>query len=296
MADGDSSDDTVRLVRSATEDAGFARVQVLENPRRRTSVGLNVALAAAVGEYVVRIDARSRVEPSYVRTCVQILRDRPEVGVVGGAQVATARTDRATDRAVARTLRNRWATGGSAYRRATRSGPSDTVWMGAFRTAELRDLQGWAEDVALNEDYELNQRYLARGAIVWFEMSLRSRYLPRPTVGRLGRQYFYFGRVKGMWWARGAAIGRRHQVLLAAPGVAVLGAIAVRRRFGWVPVLAGATIGAALIEVAGGDTEDDVGAVRLRATGLNVLVIGTWLAGVLVGYVGERLGVHHQHA
>ncbi len=198
VVDADSADRTVEEVRRAAANHPFADVVIDRNPKRRTSVGLNVGLTHARGEYVARVDARSRIPAHYIATCVAVMADE-RVGVVGGAQVAQPRTARAVDRGIARALRNRWATGLSRYRRATTSGPSDTVWMGFFRTDELRAIGGWSEAVALNEDYELNGRYRDRGRWVWFEAELRSGYLPRSSLRLLGRQYFFFGRVKGLW-------------------------------------------------------------------------------------------------
>ena len=58
--------------------------------------------------------------------------------------------------------------------------------MGAFRTDELRRLGGWDDATALNEDFELSQRYVASGQVVWFDARLRSGYLARPSLPRPG--------------------------------------------------------------------------------------------------------------
>ena len=107
LVDGDSDDGTIEEAKRAAAHFGFRDFRVFTNPRRRTSCALNVALPNAQGEIVVRVDARSRVEPHYVRTCVDVLRDRPEVGEVGGAQIATPRSDRPLDVGLARAQRNR---------------------------------------------------------------------------------------------------------------------------------------------------------------------------------------------
>lgn len=296
IADGGSTDGTAHRAREAAAPHGFRRFAVVDNPRRRTSYGLNAALQEVTSDYVVRIDARSRVEPHYVRTCVDVLRTRPDVGVVGGSQRAVARSSAPMDVAIARALRNPWTTGGSRYRRAAASGPSDTVWMGSFRTGDLRALGGWNEDVALNEDYELNERYRRRGWIVWFETSLRSTYLPRATVGRVARQYFYFGRVKGLWWVRGASVGKRHRVLLGGAAAAAAAAIVVVRRHGPLPLGAAVIAAGVALEAAGRDPEPAPIQVHGRAAALHLVVVGSWLTGVAVGAAGERLGIRHQHA
>ena len=293
VVDADSADRTVEEVRRAAGRHPFTEVVVDRNPRRRTSVGLNVGLSHARGDYVARVDARSRVPSHYISTCVAVMADE-RVGVVGGAQVAQPRSDRAVDRGIARALRNRWATGLSRYRRAATSGPSDTVWMGFFRTDEVRAIGGWAEAVALNEDYELNGRYRDRGRWVWFEAGLRSGYLPRPSLRLLSRQYFFFGRVKGLWWARGDRPAPRQVALLAAPLMAATLAWQGWRRAGAGSVV---LLPAALLalEATGGEGPADLGSHLAGAAAIAVLS-GSWWAGVVVGAAGELAHVTHQHA
>jgi succinoglycan biosynthesis protein ExoA len=293
VVDADSADRTVDEARRAAARHPFAEVVVDRNPTRRTSVGLNVGLRHARGDYVARIDARSRIPCHSVSTCVAVRADE-RVGVVGGAQVAQPRSERPVDRGIARALRNRWATGLSRYRRGTTSGPSDTVWMGFFRTDELRAIGGWSEAVALNEDYELNGRYRDRGRWVWFEAGLRSGYLPRSSLRLLGRQYFFFGRVKGLWWARGDRPAPRQMALLVVPVAAAAAGWQSWRRLGpgSLLILPAALLG---LEAAGGDGPADLPSHIAGAAAIAVLS-GSWWVGVVAGAAGEVAHVSHEHA
>ncbi|MGH9181740.1 MAG: glycosyltransferase, partial [Acidimicrobiales bacterium] len=189
VVDGMSTDATVSLVRAAAATAGFARFSLIANPDVRTAAGLTRALGEVTTPIVVRVDARSRIPPGYVRVVCDTLDRRPEVGVVGGAQVPVDGGAGTVPSGIARALSNRYTTGLSRYRRRVGSGITDTVWMGAFRTDELRALGGWDRDHGINEDYELNQRYRDDGRLVWFEATLRSGYVPRRDLASLARQY-----------------------------------------------------------------------------------------------------------
>lgn len=295
VVDGASEDGTRDEVLRATARYGFGEVTILDNPARRTSVGLNVGLREASGEFVARVDARSRIEAGYLRSCAATLQRRPDVGVVGGSQLARARSPRPVDVGIAGALRNRLATGMSRYRRSSTSGPSDTVWMGFFRTEELRGLGGWSDAVALNEDYELNARYRAAGRTVWFDASLRSDYLPRTSLAALGRQYFRFGRVKGMWWARGRRPAPRQLVLLAAPfgmGAVVAGAV---RRLGPLPAAAVPLLLVA-VERTGRTDRAGEGPSPVMASAAIGVLCSSWWVGVLAGFAGELAHVKHEHA
>lgn len=295
VVDGCSTDGTVEVAEKTLATWPFHGWRVLSNPAERTSTSLNVGLQAAAGEVIVRVDARSRIEPQYVRTCVEVLGSRPEVGVVGGAQLAEARPGAGVvARGIARALRNRYATGLSRYRTASTSGPSDTVWMGAFRAADLRRLGGWDPAVALNEDYALNEVYRRAGAVVWFEASLQSTYLARATYVALARQHFRFGRVKGTWWARGRRPNPRQAALLLAPPVALAAGIGLARRTSLaVGVALGATVLLA-VDHAGQHESSGYGE-RGASVGAMTTVAASWWVGVLAGFAGERLGLEHRH-
>lgn len=294
VVDADSTDATVPTVRQVASEFGFAEVVIAQNPARWASAGLNVGLQHARGDYLARVDARSRIPPGYVGRCLERLAHQPEVGVVGGMQVAQARTGGVVETGIARALRNRWTTGLSRYRLGSTSGPSDTVWMGFFRTEELRALQGWDASVVLNEDYELNRRYRLDGRVVWFDASLRSAYLPRRTLTELARQHYRFGRAKGTSWSRGQRPAPRQLLLVAAPlaGAIVLGSLAAR--FGpWSGVAVPASL-LALDRLQGHDG-DATPLVRLAASAATATIGASWWCGVAAGAAGALTQVRHEH-
>ncbi len=286
VIDGGSSDDTVALATARAEDAGFGCFAVLDNPERRTAPALARGLAAATTDHVVRVDARSRIPAHYVRTVVDVLAHRPDVGVVGGAQVPVDRSSSTVAAGIARALSNKFTTGLGRYRRSDASGPADTVWMGAFRTADLRRVGGWDPSHGINEDYELNERFRAAGFVVWFEGSLRSGYVPRPDLPSLARQYLAYGRSKGAAWRGGARPAPRQVALLVAPFAAGAAAVVATRRFGLVPtVLAGVAALFAIDEV-GGPRRPATLAVRVASASATVTFSSAWLAGVAEGWAG----------
>lgn len=288
FVDGGSRDRTRDVLADAARTHGLAH-RVIDNPACVIPAGLNTGLATARGSIVVRVDVRSRIGVDHVRRCVEVLTARPDVGVVGGAQRAIARTPDLRNRAIARALNNRWLTGLARYRRSCTSGAADTVWMGAFRTDDLRALGGWDEDRLLNEDYDLNERYRATGAVVWFDAALGAGYLPRASLAALARQYVRFGRFKADGWVQGRRVAPRHVVLLAAPPLALAGAATLAVSVGVVPVFAGGVAAVVLADVAGG-----AGAAgpleRAGALAVNALVAASWWWGVTTGLAASRAG------
>jgi glycosyltransferase involved in cell wall biosynthesis len=291
VVDGASKDATAARAESALTGAGFHRAEVIRNPAATTPSNLNVGLAAARGEVLCRVDARSRIPTDYVRRCVAVLAFRPDVVVVGGSQVAVASRPGALAAGIARALNNRWAMGLSRYRRGAASGPSDTVYLGAFRTAELRGAGGWDEGLPTNQDFELNRR-LGRDRVVWFEAGLDVGYVPRSSLGELFGQYHRFGRWKVRYWRRTGDRPRPRQLaLLVLPplaGVAV--AVALSRPAARPAVLAGAALIAGVVEVKGSRGPSSGPLARVVAVAAMAAVATGWNAGAWRELAGGRRG------
>lgn len=293
VVDGSPGDGTAAAARSVLATAPGLRSAIVENPGGGRSANLNRGLAAASGEVVCRVDARAAIPPHYVRTCVERLAD-PSVAVVGGSQVNVPPGAGALAAGIARGLNNRFAMGMAQYRRRGPSGPADTVYLGAFRAADLRSVGGWDEALAVNEDFDLNQRMAERGSI-WFASELAVAYQPRSSLGDIARQYWGFGRWKVRYLRASGAAPRRRQVVAlgVVPGtlaaVIALGSAtpAARRR---ALVLAG--VAAGVVEHLGGTAEDCLAplSVRLWSIACSAVVVSSWSLGAWAELVaGGRL-------
>lgn len=292
VVDGGSTDGTVPLARAALAGHMWAHGRVLHCEAGDRSSNLNLGLEHAAAPVVVRVDARSRIPRHYVRRCVELLAERPDVAVVGGRQRAVAAGDRAIDAGVARALNNRWGMGLARYRRpGSPSGQADTVYLGAYRTAQLRAAGGWRTDLAVNEDFDLNRR-LARFGAVWFAAELTVDYVPRASLRGLLGQYWAFGVGKARYWRMSGDRPRPRQVvLLAAPvvGIGLLaGTVAAGGPGAALGLVGAGGILAAAVEVAGADGPR--GGVRAHLAALAALgcVAGAWLAGVAGGLTDVR--------
>jgi glycosyltransferase involved in cell wall biosynthesis len=217
VVDGGSVDRTREIARQ------HARVIVLDNPRRMQAAALNIGLAAATGEVIVRVDGHCVLERDYVERAVEALRSSG-AAVVGGAMQPVGRTR--IERAIAAAMTSPFGAGPARFHVGGSPGWVDTVYLGAFRSEVLRDAGGWAEDVGVNEDAELAHRLRDRGG-VWFDPALRSQYMPRSSLRSLCRQFFRYGRSR-------AATVRRHPSSLAVRQLAapalVVGLMSPRRR------------------------------------------------------------------
>jgi len=188
FVDGGSEDDTLPLIRSLAET--FPQVLILDNPKRVAAAGLNVALQHARGIYFLRLDARSRPAPDYIERCVDYLQTEEWMGV-SGPQIACSREKKGE--AIALALNHPIGAGNPSYRRTRIPTTSDTLYLGAYPTSLLRELQGWREQFAANEDYELNHRIRKRGGRLLVAPDIHIRYIARDRLRELFSQYARYG-------------------------------------------------------------------------------------------------------
>ena len=214
VAEGQSQDSTRALLETFAD--GDRRIKVVDNPTGRTPTALNLALAVASGEVIVRCDAHAQLPPGYVSTAVTLLE---ETGAdnVGGAQIAIGSTP--LERAIALAMSSPLGAGDARYRLGGAAGPTDTVYLGVFRRAALQRVGGYDESLDRNQDYELNIRLRQTGGTVYFHPDLAVLYRPRASLAGLWRQYFEYGRWKRVVLRRHPGSIRWRQ--LAAPALVV---------------------------------------------------------------------------
>lgn len=192
LIDGGSTDGSLEWMRSAVDNAPF-RLVVVDNPRRYQSPGLNLGLRLASGELIVRMDAHAVYDRGYVAAAVAVLTARPEVVNVGGTQVAVG-SDRFS-RSAALAMNSPFGVGGANFRYAKSEQRSDTVFLGAWRKADLLRVGGWSDEWVINEDGELNLR-LRRAypqSHLLVTPTMKVHYHPRSSVNTLARQYYRYG-------------------------------------------------------------------------------------------------------
>ncbi|HSL63744.1 MAG TPA: glycosyltransferase family 2 protein [Gaiellaceae bacterium] len=190
VADGGSTDGTVELLTAAAEREGLP-LQVLPNPERLVAPALNLCIARATGDLIVRLDAKSSYPSDYVR---RLARAAEETGAenVGALVVPTGTT--AVERAAAAAMASPfggimwWREGSSAERVEV-----DTVYCGAFRPEVFRDVGLFDAAMGPDHDEEFNLRLRETGGRIVLDPSIRANYTPVGTYRELWGKYYNYG-------------------------------------------------------------------------------------------------------
>lgn len=229
VADGCSSDRTADIVREyATRDA---RIELLRNYAGDVPAALNLALEAARGAWLVRVDAHATVPPDYVSRAVRHLRSG-RWGAVGGRKDGIGLT--AAGHAIAAAMGSRFGVGGSVYHYGSDTREVDHVPFGAYPTTLVRELEGWDESLAVNQDFEFDRRLRERGHAILFDPDLRIDWYCRQSMRALFAQYHRYGAGKtAVMRMHPGGIRLRH---LGPPGL-VMAAVATLALAPWRPRL-----------------------------------------------------------
>ena len=186
IADGMSDDGTREIVQAFRDP----RVRMIDNPRHIVSTGLNLAIKAARGDVIVRMDAHTEYAPDYVRRCVEILENTAAENVGGPARTKAAGY---VQKANSLAYHSKFSVGGARFHDETYEGYVDTVAYGCWLKETLEKIGAFDEQLVRNQDDELNLRTIRLGGRVWQSPVIRSWYFPRDSVGKLFRQYFRYG-------------------------------------------------------------------------------------------------------
>lgn len=232
IADGLSTDQTrVEIEKFETEFPDLD-VSLVENPKRSTTSGLNLALSKAKGEFIVRLDAHCIPQNDYIERCIQALTQGKGDNVGGVWDIRPGGSGWiSTSIAIAAT--HPLGVGDAQYRYAQQAGYVDTVPFGAFRKALIDRVGPYDETLLTNEDYELNTRIRQAGGRIWLDPAIRSIYFARSSLPALARQYRRYGFWKAQMLRRYPNTIRWRQ---AIPPLFVLSLICLGILSIWLPI------------------------------------------------------------
>ena len=190
VVDGDSTDASRDVVGSYA--ARDPRVRLLHNPKRVVPTALNIAIRAARGDVIARIDGHTRVAPDYLRIGVDTLR-RTGADNVGGRMDAIG--GGWFGDAVAVATSSRFGVG-SYFHFGTEEREVDTVYLGMWPRDVFARVGLFDEELVRNQDDEFNYRLRKAGGRVVLNPAMRSWYQNRQDLAHLLRQYYQYGQWK----------------------------------------------------------------------------------------------------
>jgi glycosyltransferase involved in cell wall biosynthesis len=194
VVDGMSDDGSREIVARYAARHGWIRL--LDNPKRTAPVALNLAIKAAAGSVLVRMDAHATYPPHYVTRLVAALEEHGADNVGGVLRTLPGATGPMAE-AIAIGLSHPLGVGSSRFRIGT-SRPRwvDTVAFFCVRR-ELFDRVGmFDEELSRDQDGEFNGRVVKHGGRILLVPDVELEYYARPTLRQTSRMFYQYGYYK----------------------------------------------------------------------------------------------------
>jgi succinoglycan biosynthesis protein ExoA len=225
VIDGMSTDGSREIVASLAERD--ARIRLVDNPGRIQSTGLNIGIALAAGDFIVRLDAHSAYPQDYLRRCLDTA-ERTKAENVGGLFITQARGEGYQAAVVQALTTHKFGVGDAGFRVNAAEGPADTVAYGCFRRAVFARVGLFDERLVRAQDYEMNRRIARAGGTIWLDPAIRVLYYQQPDLRsflrkQIAREAPYNAY---LWYLAPYAFTPRHAVT-ALFAIGVLGGIAL---------------------------------------------------------------------
>lgn len=189
--DGGSTDNTVLKIKNAMTQN--SNIKLLFNQDKYVPFALNLGIKSSSGDPIIRLDAHTIYPNDY---CLKILEvfNETKADIVGGPMIKSGETH--FQKAVAYFTSTPFAVGDSKIHKTDYSGPSDHVYLGAWKRDIFKEIGYFDERLIRNQDDELHYRAKSKGKKIFLSAKIKSIYFPRNSTKKLFTQYFQYGLFK----------------------------------------------------------------------------------------------------
>ena len=141
IIDGESTDNTLNNIKKIIDTyKDNVNIRILNNPKGLLASGWNIGIKAAVGKYVVRIDAHSKADKDFLKINLDTLLSMPkDVACVGGR--LTAVSVPGSDETINKVLSSPFGIGNSKFRYSNEKGYVDTVAFGLYKKSVFEEVR-----------------------------------------------------------------------------------------------------------------------------------------------------------
>jgi lipopolysaccharide/colanic/teichoic acid biosynthesis glycosyltransferase/glycosyltransferase involved in cell wall biosynthesis len=174
VVDGMSDDRTRPIILACAQR--YPAIKLLDNPKQITPAALNIGIANATGEIILRVDAHSQVEKDYLRRCVEVL-EHSGADNAGGWIETHPRRPGLAGNAIARCLSHRFGSGSADFRVGREKlVETDTVFGGCYKRDVFKTVGLFNESLTRGQDFEFNRRLRQAGGTIVLDPTIVSHY------------------------------------------------------------------------------------------------------------------------
>ena len=197
LVDGLSSDATkTEMLHFQAEENDFWQIKVLDNPKKSLPCGWNVALSAAQGDALLRVDAHVSIPDNFIELNV---RDLLRGEDICGGKVTSVPGNETEWAFVLNEAENSMFGGGiAAFRRADSTGYVNTAAFAIYRKIVFDTVGTYNELLTRTEDNEMHYRMRKAGYRFYYDPEIVSYRKTRADLKSLAKQKY----LNGYWIGR----------------------------------------------------------------------------------------------
>ncbi len=201
IMDGDSSDNTRAVCAQVATEYSWARFVVERNGGLTAPCALNAGLRLSSAPWYARLDARTRMSPNYLSSCIEYLEQAGDPLMAAAGTFITEPHGTRASAAIATALSHRFGVGQSYRTIIAEDRGRRTPSFCGLADCRGTTFGGFDEELTRNQDDEFSSRARSQGARIVMLGAASIRYWPRERFRGLAAQYFQYG----LWKA---AVGR----------------------------------------------------------------------------------------
>lgn len=194
VVDGKSEDKTREIVESFQLENPQFKIELLDNPQKFTSFGLNLGIKNSQGSVIIRMDAHAGYEKDYVSKCVKYLQEY-NADNVGGAIKTLPAKNTLLAKAIALCLSHFFGAASDFRIGTDQPKEVDTVFGGCYKRAIFDKIGFFNENLKRSQDLEFNLRLKKAGGKIILHPDIVSYYYPKSKLG----EFFWHNFQDGIW-------------------------------------------------------------------------------------------------
>ena len=197
LVDGNSQDATKeKMLRFMNSENSFCRVIVLDNPKKTLPCGWNVALQAAEGDAVLRVDAHTTFPPEFIDLNVRDLNNGENI--CGGKVISIPARKDIWSITLNEAENSMFGGSFAAFRHAESAQYVSTAAFAIYRKEVFSKVGKYNEMLTRTEDNEMHYRMKQAGFKFYYDPKIVSYRETRATLGKLLKQKY----LNGYWIGR----------------------------------------------------------------------------------------------
>lgn len=187
-----STDETRRLMEEFREDnKEFKDVIIIDNLKKKQAPGWNVAITAAKGDVIIRIDAHASVPRDFVQKNVDCIKSGEDIS--GGPRPNIIDDDTPWKRTLLLAESSLFGSGIAPYRRNTGKTYVKSMFHATYKREVFETVGGFNENLGRTEDNEMHYRIRKAGYKICFNPDIVSYQHTRNSFRKMLRQKYLNG-------------------------------------------------------------------------------------------------------